>query len=133
MEIKTIPATLELLDEIRKNTQEAYEKICERIISNYDILEDDPVLGPTNLNDPISTIVAAERVIVTKPSGNIPCLRLTFYDDEMYLIDFIALTLFLKEDGFVITNNLDCPDEQNKEIVVSILSQYVAKLRARKK
>ena len=133
MEIKTIPATLELLDKIRNNTQEAYEKICERIISNYDILEEDPVLGPTNLNDPISTIVAAKRIIVTKPSGNIPCLMLTFYDDEMYLIDFIALTQFLKKDDFKITNNLDCPDEPNKEIVVSIPSQYVAKLRARKK
>lgn len=133
MEIKTIPATLELLDKIRKNTQEAYEKICERIVDNYDILEDDPVLGPTNLNDPISTIVAAERVTVTKPSGNMPCLRLTFYDDEMYLVDLIALTQFLKTDDFKITNNFDRPDEPNKEIVVSIPSQYVAKLRARKK
>lgn len=130
---KTIPATLELLDKIRKNTQEAYEKICERIVDNYDILEDDPVLGPTNLNDPISTIVAAERVTVTKPSGNMPCLRLTFYDDEMYLINFITLTQFLETDDFKITNNFDCPDEPNKEIVVSISSQYVATLRARKK
>lgn len=133
MEIKTIPATLELLDKIRKNTQEAYKKICERIVDNYDILEDDPVLGPTNLNDPISTIVAAERVIVTKPSGNMPCLRLTFYDDEMYLVDSIALTQFLKTDDFKITNNFDRPDEPNKEIVVSIPPQYVATLRARKK
>ena len=62
-----------------------------------------------------------------------PCLRLTFYDDEMYLINFIALTQFLETDDFKVTNNFDCPDEPNKEIVVSIPSQYVAKLRARKK
>ena len=120
---------------IKNNTQTTYEKICQRIIDNHEILEEDPVLGPTNLDDPITTrLTISARNIAKDNEGNyVAYFKVVFFDGEEYLVDPSTLKAALEDDGFTVTDNLACQEEEKKEFTISIPSDDVKKLKSQQK
>ncbi len=99
-------------------TQEVYEKICEKIIENYNALDQDAVRGPADAESVVQTIIRAKK-------ENIPHATLDFDDGESYIINLIVLTKILEADGFVVWHDFEEPNVVNHRLIVSMAAGKV--------